>query len=621
MQHRGENMKIRVLAIAPYPGLKDLLLEMVKKEPSIHMDVEVADLHDAIPLVEQAEARGYRIVVSRGGTANLIRKHTALPVVEIPVSGYDILRILTLVRNANSKVAIIGFPNICRGVSEVSSLLDFEIPTFAIERPSEVGEALKLAFQSDVKMVLGDVVTVRAAQDMGYYGILITSGQESVDDMFREVRRVYDVYKKGQAEALFYRHILDKAPRGVFVLDTNKRVLYMNPAAGQIIGKTDDMVYGTSINLAFPGLSKLIQQFQEMQESNALLQQFLLVNDEQFKVSIMAHGSSSDFDYLIYMDSLENWRNDQRFSAYIPSRLATFNQLIGSSPILRKEISRGQKYALSDRNVWISGERGAGKSIFAQAIHSASKRHDQGFYMISCDVMTEQELEQLLSGSTKEPGLMKTGFSGTLYFNNIDRLGRAAQEKWLHVIRNYKRIRFIASSSTTMARLKSKADFSQDLIIALGELHITVPPLRDRMEDLDEIIRVFIAEYNSQSGKQIVGLRDLLMEKLMQYEWAGNLRELKNVIQEMLILTKGNYVEPKEGVAVLERHKQAPANPAASSSYAPIDLGGTLEDIEQRIIWQVLQEEGMNQSKTCKRLGINRTTLWRKINKMMKNET
>src|SRR5206468_1092777 len=104
------------------------------------------------------------------------------------------------------------------------------------------------------------------------------------------------------------------------------------------------------------------------------------------------------FAYLVYMDSLENWRNDQHFAANIPSRLATFNQVIGSSPILKKAISRAQKYALTDRNIWISGERGTGKTIFAQAIHSASSRHDQGFYMISCEEMTEEQLEQMLSG-------------------------------------------------------------------------------------------------------------------------------------------------------------------------------------------------------------------------------
>ncbi|MFE5323796.1 PrpR N-terminal domain-containing protein [Paenibacillus sp. NPDC056579] len=613
-------MKINVLAIAPYVGLRDLLLEMVRDEPSIRMDVEVADLQEALPIVRFAEERGYNIIVSRGGTATMIRQHTSLPVVDIPVSGYDILRVLTLVRKANSKVAIIGFPNICKAVSEVSSLLEFTIPTFSIEDPSEVRSALWQAFQSDVQIVLGDAVTVRATQEMGYHGILITSGRESVSDMFQEVRRVFDVYRQGQEQVLFYRDLLDSDKRAIFAMDSDKNVLFLNKAASRMIGSLgEEIVRGTSIRLAFPALHKVIEQVEDTPASRDLLH-FLQVNDQQYKVSVTIRGASDRAHYLVSLDSIENWRNERRFAAYVPPRLTTFHQLVGSSTILKKTISRAQKYAQSDRNVWISGEKGAGKSMFAQAIHSASKRHDQGFYMISCEELSEQDLDALLIGSLKELSLPETGFSGTLYLNNVDRLDRVMQEKWLQVIKHHKSIRFLVSSSTTLTRLKSKADFNHDLIMALSELHITIPPLRERMEDLDEIVRVIIASYNSESGKQIVGFRDTAIDELMKYEWPGNLRELENAIQEMLILTKGNYVELKDAALVIDRYKQS-VNPNLATAPAQIDLRGSLEEIEQRIIMQVLQEEGMNQSRTCERLGINRTTLWRKLNKMLNNET
>ncbi|MCZ8513951.1 PrpR N-terminal domain-containing protein [Paenibacillus filicis] len=612
-------MKINVLAIAPYVGLRDLLFEMVQEEASIRMDVEVADLQEALPLIQQAEERGYNMIVSRGGTASLIRRHTSLPVVDIPVSGYDILRVLTLVRKANSKVAIIGFPNVCKAVSEVSSLLEFQIPTFSIKDPSEVETALRKAFQSDVTMVLGDAVTVRAAQEMGYHGILITSGRESVSDMFREVRRVFDVYRQGQEKVMFYREILDSDTRAIFALDRNKNVMYFNRAASVIAGGiAEEDVYGRGIRFLLPGLYKIIQSLEETADAKDL-QQFIHLNDRQYKVSVMAHGAAGRFHYLVSLDSIENWRNERKFAANIPSRLTTFHQLVGSSVILKKTVSRARKYAQTDRNVWISGEKGTGKSMFAQAIHSASKRHDQGFYMIPCGEMIEQELDALLVGSTEELSLPETGFAGTIYLNHVDRLDRTAQEKWLQVIKQHRSIRFLASSSTTLNRLKSRSDYNQDLILVLSELHITVPPLKERMEDLDEIVRVLIASYNLQSGKQIVGFRDSAMDELTQYHWAGNLLELENAVHEMLILTKGNYVEAKEAALVIDRYKQTESLNAVTT--AQIDLRGSMEEIERRIIMHVLQEEGMNQSKTCKRLGINRTTLWRKINKTLNNET
>jgi propionate catabolism operon transcriptional regulator len=102
---------------------------------------------------------------------------------------------------------------------------------------------------------------------------------------------------------------------------------------------------------------------------------------------------------------------------------------------------------------------------------------------------------------------------------------------------------------------------------------------------------------------------------LFRYEWPGNLLELENLIQEMLILTKGHYTEWNEVKDVLDRLDRTPGSSLPEAAYAQIDLSGTFEEIEERILRHVLQEEGMNQSKTCKRLGINRTTLWRKLNK------
>jgi propionate catabolism operon transcriptional regulator len=607
-----EKMKIRVLAIAPYPGLKDLLLEMAKEEDSIHMDVEVADLQEAIPLVEKAEQKGYHIIVSRGGTAELIRKHVSLPVVDIPVSGYDILRVLTLVKNSNSKVVIIGFPNICHGVAQVSSLLDFEIPTYAIGHESEVADALQRAFQSDVQTVLGDVVTVRTAQAMGYRGILITSGKESVNEMLAEVRRVYEVYNQGQETVRFYKEILDSDSRGILVLDDARKVRFANQAACRILGQPEGLD-GNNLVLFSPYLANLIKQVEE-EPANAHLHHYVQLNDRQFKVSIALQGAGNERGYFVWLDSLEDQRREQRHAAYIPPRLGTFAQLVGSSSPLQRAVARAKKFARSDRNIWIFGERGTGKSLFAQAIHSASRRHDQGFYMIACEEITEEQTEMLLFGTTQDPGLLQGGFAGTVYLKNVERMSRPVQEKWLQAVRNTN-IRFIASSSTPIAKLQNRVEYNSDLIFALGELHLNVPPLRERPEDIEEIVGAMIAEYNSESGKQIVGMREAVLDRLFRYEWPGNLLELENLIQEMLILTKGHYTEWNEVKDVLDRLDRTPGSSLPEAAYAQIDLSGTFEEIEERILRHVLQEEGMNQSKTCKRLGINRTTLWRKLNK------
>ncbi|WP_282936547.1 PrpR N-terminal domain-containing protein [Paenibacillus sp. RC67] len=613
--------KIRILAIAPYPGLKDVLLEAAGQVESIQMDVEVADLQEAIPLVQHAEERGYNMIVSRGGTATVIREHVKIPVIDIPVSGYDILRVLTLVKNTNATVAIIGFPSICRGVAEVSSLLQIDIPSYEVQHEAEVAVALQQAFQSGVQIVLGDMVTIRTAQDMGYRGILITSGRESAEDMLGEVLRVYEVYRNGQEKVHFYRRLLDADKRGIIVLDELRRVEYVNQAACRMLRQSEEGLQGQNVVLASPALANVIKQTDESRYISDG-EHYVHLFDEQYKVNVMLHETAAGHPgFLVYLESLTAWRSERRFEAYIPSRLVTFTQLAGTSPTLQKTVNRAKKFAGSTSNLWISGERGSGKFMFAQAIHSASRREQEGFYMIACDEVLDEEMNRLVHGSVGVSGLLEGGYSGTLYLNRADRLSPEAQESVLQLIRNNRNFRFIASSSIPMTKLAKRGDYNQELIYAIGELHLTVPPLREHVEDAEEMIRVMIAEYNSQSGKQIVGMRETVLERLTQYDWPGNIPEFESTIREMLLMTKGNYTEWEEVDQVWERLLQHSGSRSSQETYIQIDLSGTYEEIEERILRQVLQEEGMNQSKTCKRLGINRATLWRKMNKMFKNKT
>ncbi|CAG7636961.1 Anaerobic nitric oxide reductase transcription regulator NorR [Paenibacillus solanacearum] len=612
-------MSIRVLAIAPYPGLKDLLSEIAGDDDSIELHVETADLQEAVPLVEQAERQGYDIIVSRGGTATLIRKLVTLPVVDIPVSGYDILRLLTLVKNANSKVAIIGFPNICHGAAAVSSLLDIDIPAYAVDHESQVMDALRRAFRSGVKIVLGDVVTVRTAQEMGYHGMLITSGRESVLEALDLVRRVYEVYRRGREQMHFLEQILDADARGTLVLDETRTIRYANEAVCQFLGTMSGQLQGSGLILSSPPLAALVKQAEEGMHSE--LEQYVHIQDRQFRVKMTRHPVDGKSGWLLQLEALEQWRIEQLNPVRIPSRVVSFDQLIGSSDALQKAVNRAKKFAASDRSIWVCGEKGTGKSLFAQALHSASRRGDQSFYIVSCDEMTDEQTDLLLSGTAHAPGLFDGGFGGTLYLKNADRLTRYAQTQWLYALRRSGGVRLITSSLVPLSKLQQRTEYNSELLLLLGELQLNVPSLRERPEDLEEIVRVMIADYNSESGKQIVGIRDQVLERLAQYGWPGNIIELEHTVREMLILTKGHYTEYGEAAEVLERLQEPDGNRTKIESYAQIDLSGTFEEIEARILWHVLQEEGLNQSKACKRLGMNRTTLWRKTNKMFKNET
>ena len=587
-------MKIKVKGIAPYPGLRDLLLQVVGEDNRFEIDVEVADLEAALPIVLRAQEQNYDVIISRGGTASFIRKHVSIPVVDIPVSGYDILRVLTLIKDSNSKLAIIGFPNICQGALTVSSLLDFEIPIYSINHEAEVRVKLEKAVKEGAQIVLGDVVTVKTAQEMGLHGILITSGVESIQDMLSEVKSVHDIYLNSHQKASFYQHILHNFPTGTLVCDPKGKVLYVNDSCQQLFGEVAMLPQDLAFLLKVNGI-----------HSDKIHFEHVLIQKKSYNLKTVPNGE----DVFIYIEPNKTPYMSELDMVQMPVQIASFAQIIGSSYEITKTIKRAIAYAKTDNHVWLSGEVGTGKAVFAEAIHSASSRNRGRFYHVACHSINESKLATELFGTDSKVGLLQIPSNDTLYLEYIENLSIQMQERLANELRKGTNLRVISSSKSTFKQLLKDPNIHQELLHLLGEYQLVVPPLRDRTEDIEEIARVLIANHNSIYGKQFVGMREEVLNRLMEYNWPGNLKELENIISELLALAKGHYIGVEEWDLVWERYSFT----EVSSSSQRIDLNKTWVEIERQILEEVLKDEGMNQSKAAKRLGISRATLWRKM--------
>lgn len=612
-------MKIKVLAIAPYPGLKGLLESMAHEDARVEMDIEVADLQNAIPIVNRTKGQPYDVILSRGGTSSVIRNHVSTPVVDIPVSGYDILRVLTLVKDSTTKLAIIGFPNICRGAAAVSSLLDFAIPIYSIEQATEVHAALQKAFEDGVKIVLGDAITVRTAEEMGYNGILITSGRESVLEALSEVKRIYDVLLKARENERFFEHILEHHRTGVLALDDRGVIRYANPAASVLLGYDNAVMRGMNVTGIDPAWGRYLDELSKSGQ-NPLEHKTKWFHKGKLKIEIVVPSRAMEHAYLVYMYPLEDSVKNPVSSAFeVTDRIATFAQVIGSSLIIQQTIKRAKALAQTDKPIWIVGEAGSGKTLFAHAIHSASKQSGDGLYVLPCNTLTETEQESILFGSDTAPGLLDMDSVGTICLQQIQHVSPLLQRKLLDAMQAGAHARILVTSLLPIHSLVKKEAMDKDFVQLFVDSSVHLPPLRDRLEDIGEISRVLIANYNSRHGKQIVGIRqEVLEEDLMQKLWPGNIHQLRTVLESMLMVTSGNYIGSKEAKEGWTKVKETLLMEDASHT-VPINLSGTWEDIEKRVLWEILQKEGMNQSKTANRLGINRSTLWRKLKNMLHN--
>ncbi len=588
---------IEVKAIAPYPGLRDLILHIAKEQKNIKIDVEIGDLKDGVEIAEKAFRQGYDMIISRGGTASLIRRHVSIPVIEVSVSGYDILRSLTLIKEYKGKIGIIGFRNIVEGATAVCTLLDMDIARYIIEDENKVENVLKQAIEEGVEVVLGDVITIETAQRLGLHGILITSGEESVNEAFDSVYKVYEMLEKKKEEGKLFEQLLNQDDRGILLVDQNQQIRFANENSRKMFPTANLQ------NLTLNALEQIIPTSIIMQKK---AEQIL--------------GESMMIYYLTQYEDIKNmlYRFNQSKLPQISEPLANFGQFIKISEEMQELIIRAKNYAILKNTIWIVGEQGTGKRMLAEAIHNESFFNHGPFAAISFYQQSLEEIEEQLFGTNLFPGYFELTQGGTLLIEGIESGTTAIYKKIVSYLNQFADLRLIFTSSISINDFIQQDKLSASFYHQMEPFVLVLPSLRDRLEDMSDLIRLFLAKLNTKYGKQIVGVKEDVLEELKSYPWNGNVDELQKVIEEVVIQTSGYFIEKKNIEFLKNRYKIIEkTNNRIDNDHLKnkivLSLDKTLDELEQEIILAVLTEEQMNQSKTAKRLGINRTTLWRKI--------
>lgn len=220
------NKKIRILAIAPYSGMQTLITQIASQYPTIEMTVFVGDLEEGASIASCYDHTDYDIIISRGGTAELIRKASQLPVIEIPISVYDILRSIKLSENFTEKYALIGFPSITQNAQFICDILQYNIDIYTIHSEKEGAHTLSQLSNNGYKMILCDMITNSLAQEYGLTSILITSGSESIQEAINRAIQTAEDYEKLNRKLQLEHAILSTAPFHILVYNEHNEILY-----------------------------------------------------------------------------------------------------------------------------------------------------------------------------------------------------------------------------------------------------------------------------------------------------------------------------------------------------------------------------------------------------------
>jgi two-component system response regulator HydG len=307
--------------------------------------------------------------------------------------------------------------------------------------------------------------------------------------------------------------------------------------------------------------------------------------------------------------------------------------IIGTSLAWRRTMDIVMQAAPSEATVLLLGESGTGKELLARALHDNSARAKGPFVAVNCAAIPESILEAELFGyekgaftgaATARDGRFEAANGGTLFLDEIGEISRHVQVKLLRVLQEGEierlgaggktrriDIRLVAATNVNLAEEVKAGRFREDLFYRLNVIPVSVPPLRDRRDDISLLAQHFVQVYAEKNGKAISGCSPTALERLTEYGWPGNVRELENAIERAVVLTRAGHTVIDEDALPREIRDTAPGTASASSLTFP--LGMPLAEIEMRVIHETLRHTRGDKRLTAKLLGIATRTIYRRL--------
>ena len=307
-------------------------------------------------------------------------------------------------------------------------------------------------------------------------------------------------------------------------------------------------------------------------------------------------------------------------------RRSESHKLVTASPAMKKAFEMVEQVAPSRASVLITGESGVGKELVASAIHSLSPRRGSKFVQVHCAALTETLLESELFGHergaftgavSRRRGRFELADGGTILLDEIGEISQNIQIKLLRVLqeRAFERVggeqtlhvdvRVIAATNRDLKEEIDQGRFREDLYYRLNVVHVHVPPLRERQDDIALLADGFLKEFAAENGKDLDGIEPAALTALRRYSWPGNVRELQNGMESAVVMARGRAIELRDLPPAVRSAEDAPA--------IWLPLGSTLDQGERAIIRATLSHKQGNKSRTAEVLGISRKTLHRKM--------
>lgn len=574
------------------------------------------------------------MIICSGATADYLRQHLSTSVLSIHMGEFDLIRALDLAKTRATKVGILSFRHAHPELAAMQSLFTVAVREATYRNFEEARQQVQHLASEGYEVMVGSSTIVQLADQFGVQGVLALNA----DSIRRTLNNALSICHS-RAQSLLQQQRLNAVLRnlndGVIALDADGVVQSLNPKMAALLDVSAEWAQGRPVSEVMPALDLAAMLRRGDYEENQLLR----VGSKTLAANLtpILEEDNADGVVITCQEAHVIQRTERRIRIQARPRQFTaryrFDQILGDAPVFRATVRLAQQYAQTDSTVLITGESGTGKELLAQSVHNASARQPAPFVAINCAAFPESLLESELfgyeegafTGSRKggRIGLIESAHTGTLFLDEIGDMPVSLQTRLLRVLQEREVLRLGASEPTpvdirviaaTHCDLRTRiADgrFREDLYYRLNILRLVVPPLRERIQDIPALVEALLKPpFDSQLLKP-------LMPYLQRHHWPGNIRELENIVERAAVCApqlQGNdaHVSLRTLFPELFEHEQVtPYAPAPVQSLDDLRHHG--KSAEQAHARHVLNSCHGDMNETARRLGVSRTTLWRRL--------
>ncbi len=612
--------------------------EKVIRENRFDVDtIRIIETVDAVDEARRCIEEGANIIVARGVQAQLIKTHTNIPVVEILMTAQEIgllvLESKRIIKKEIPCIAIVSLKNMMSDISCFDRLFGVKLNCYIIDSFDEMEQAVENAVKDGADIILGGDHVIRSVEKYHIPTLFLKSTEDSMRGALQIASKMayaIDIEKSSQAQ---FETVLDIAFNGILKIDSYRTILIVNRVMEELLGKSESEIVGKQLDdeladIDINAIESILKGERDNYSTSIRIRRNpLLLCVAPIRCDQVITGAILSCSKI---KNVSQFTDKNIHNMYLSGRIAQldFGALRTLEPQLRQSIELGKKYALSKNPVLLHGEEGTEKELFAQCIHNHSARKNFPFLMVNCSSMGNREQYGYLFGSTAgsdggeggASGILQKCNFGTVYIGEIERLDFASQYGLYRTIcyqglmpgnlngeKSYD-VRIIAGTHRDLSLLVKNGTFRKDLYYSLNALTLNIPPIRERKEDIEKMVKQYLKQFTEKYSTHLT-LTDEAMAVILEYGWEGNLIQLENFCERLFITTYKKNIDQAMVTGLLEE------------LYPEIKVSNGEKHVivykypEVSDIVELLKKCGGNHKAVAREMGISTTTLWRKMKK------